>query len=130
MMRMFNQYVSIKGVLYAVCECMLVIMALLFGGWVRFWSSPAEFENYVRMPEFGLQCLLFVVCVGVSFYYNNMYDLSILRGRRERLLDLGQALGAGALLLGIAYFVFPDLTIGRGVWAISMPLILIFVVLN
>ena len=130
MIRMFSQYISSKGVLYAVCECMLVILALLCGGWVRFWTSPAEFENYLRMPDFGVQCLLFVVCVGVSFYYNDMYDLSILRGRRDRLLDLGQALGAAALLLGLAYFIFPDLTIGRGVWAISMALIMVFVVVN
>src|SRR3954454_16015225 len=130
MIRIFNQYISVKGMLYAVCECILVITALLCGGWVRFWTSPGDFENYVRMPEFGLQCLLFVACVGVSFYYNDMYNLSILRGRRDRLLDLGQALGAAALLLGLAYFVVPQLAVGRGVWAISMGLIMVFVILN
>src|SRR5947209_5503938 len=130
MIRVFNQYVSSKGLLCAVCECLLTVLALLCGGRMRFWTSPAEFETFRRMPEFGLQVLLFVACVGVCFYYNDLYDLSILRGRRERLLDLAQALGAAALLLGMIYFLFPDLTIGRGVWCISMALIMVFVILN
>jgi len=130
MIRVFNQYISRKSVLCAVCECLLTALALWCGGRVRFWSSPAEFETYRRMPEFGLQCLLFVSCVGVCFYYNGLYDLSLLRGRRERLLDVAQALGATALLLSMTYFLFPDLTIGRGVWFISMALIVVFVMLN
>src|SRR5437764_187064 len=130
MIRVFNQYVSSKGLLCAVCECLLTVLALLCGGRMRFWTSPAEFETFRRMPEFGLQVLLFVACVGVCFYYNDLYDLSILRGRRERLLDLAQALGAAALLLGMAYFLVPDLTIGRGVWFISMAFIMLFVVLH
>src|SRR5712691_6316836 len=130
MIRVFNQYISGKGVLFAVCECLLTVLALWCGGLVRFWTSPAELETYRRMPDFGLQCLLFVACVGVCFYYNGLYDLSLLRGRLERLLDLAQALGAAALLLGMAYFLFPDLTIGRGVWCISMALIMALVALH
>ena len=58
MIRVFNQYVSSKGLLCAVCECLLTVLALLCGGRMRFWTSPAEFETFRRMPEFGLQVLI------------------------------------------------------------------------
>src|ERR1035438_10712763 len=54
----------------------------------------------------------------------------MIRNRHEQLISLGQSLGAGSLVLGLVYFVFPDLLIGRGVFFISTLLVALFVLLT
>jgi sugar transferase (PEP-CTERM system associated) len=69
----------------------------------------------------------FVAILQTCFYYCNLYDLSAIRHRHEQWISLGQSVGAGCLLLGLLYFVFPSLVIGRGVFFISVVLVAGFV---
>jgi lipopolysaccharide/colanic/teichoic acid biosynthesis glycosyltransferase len=45
-------------------------------------------------------------------------------------MALAQSLGAGCLLLGIPYYVFPSLLLGRGVFFISMALVPAFIAVS
>ena len=63
--------------------------------------------------------VIFLVC----FYYNELYDLTVVRNRTELTLRLLEAVGAGCILLGIIYFVIPGIQIGRGVLFISLVLL-------
>jgi sugar transferase (PEP-CTERM system associated) len=48
----------------------------------------------------------------------------------ERVLRIEQSLGAASLLLGLLYYLFPGLLLGRGVFIIGMILVAIFLVLS
>jgi sugar transferase (PEP-CTERM system associated) len=130
MIRIFSQYVAPKSLLLILLEAGLMVLALACGVRLRFWNNPSEFEFYTQLPDFAWQGLVFAFIFQICFYYSDLYDLSVIRRRHEELLCLGQSLGAGSLLLGSVYFVFPDLLIGRGVFFISTLLVALFVLLN
>ena len=123
MIRIFSQYVSPKSLLLVILESGLIILSLLCGARLRFWGNPAEFALYVQAPEFAFQMVIFTVTLMACFYYSDLYDLSAIRSRREQLVCLGQSFGAACLLLGLLYFIFPTLLIGRGVFFISTALV-------
>ena len=130
MFRMFNQYVSAKSLLLMIVESLLIALSLICAVKLRFWNDPTEFALYVTFPDFAVQCLIVIaVCLG-CFYCNDLYDLSEGRGSVEPILRVEQSLGAASLLLGLLYFLFPGLLLGRGVFIIGMVLVTALVVLT
>jgi len=111
-------------------ESLLMSLALLCGVFVRFWDSPLELESYIQFPDFGIQVVIFVAIFQICFYYSDLYNLDSMRTRYEQLLCLGQSLGAGCLALGLVYYIFPSLLIGRGVFFISTALAATFVMVS
>jgi sugar transferase (PEP-CTERM system associated) len=130
MLRILNQYVSIKSLFLMVFEAMLVMLSLICAVKLRFWSSPAEFAVYVAFPDFAVQCAIVVVVCLACFYVNDLYDFSSGYGAVERVLRIEQSLGAATLLLGLLYFLFPNLLLSRGVFIIAMMLATALVVVS
>jgi sugar transferase (PEP-CTERM system associated) len=128
--RIFDRYISKKSVTLAIVEAALMVFALVCGARLRFWGNALAFEAYVSGSEFLSQAAAFVIAFQVCFYYCDMYNLAPKRMRDEKLIAIGQSLGAGCLLLGMLYFVFPVLVLGRGVFFISIGLVPAFVVVN
>src|ERR1700733_12568546 len=127
MIRIFNQYVSMKSLLLVILEGGFIILGLFGGARLRFLGNPAEFVSYVQAPAFLFQTLIFVITLQVCFYYSDLYDLNVIRNRRNQVIGLGQSLGVASLFLGLMYWIFPSLLIGRGVFFISTTLVATFV---
>ena len=130
MIRVFNQYISPKSIVLLLLEGSLIMMALLCAVGIRFWNNAEELQAYVGLPNFTVQAAVFVFALQTCFYYCDLYSPSALRGRHEQLMAIGQSVGAGCLLLGIVYFVFPTLLLSRGVFFISVTLVPAFVTLS
>jgi sugar transferase (PEP-CTERM system associated) len=130
MIRIFNQYFSPKVVVLILLESALIVLALLCAVRIRLWDDSVAFNSYVALRDFAPQAIVFAGTLQVCFYCCDLYNLNALGGRPERLLALGQALGAGYLLLGGIYFVFPDLLLGRGILFITAALIPAFLILS
>ena len=127
MVRILSQYVSVKSILLFLLETALIVSALICAVALRFWSSPSQFDAYVHTPAFGWQILTVVVVFQVCFCYGNLYAPQAMQNRNEQLICLGQSLGIGCLVLGVGFFVFPDLLLGRGVFLISTVLVGAFI---
>jgi sugar transferase (PEP-CTERM system associated) len=123
MVRIFSQYVSVKSILLVLLESVLITFSVLCGVKLRFWSDPAAFQDYTALPDFAFQCLIIVVIFQLCFYYNDLYDLNTVRRRSEQLIRSGQSVGAACLILGLLYFLVPTLLIGRGVFFITLALV-------
>ena len=130
MIRVFNQYVSPKSLLFIFLEGGIVALALLCAAKLRFWNNPSDFSFYVTFPDFAVQTAIVVVVCLACFYYNDLYNLNIVGGTVDRTLRVEQSLGAASLLLGLLYFLFPTLLLGRGVFIIGMILVAVFVILS
>jgi sugar transferase (PEP-CTERM system associated) len=130
MIRVFNQYISPKSVVLLLLEGGLITLALLCGVWIRFWNNASDFSAYISLPNFTMQAVFFVLTLQICFYYCDLYRLSTIRGRHEQMIAVGQSVGAGCLLLGFLYFVFPSLLLSRGVFFISVMLVPGFVTLS
>jgi sugar transferase (PEP-CTERM system associated) len=130
MIRVFSQYISPKSIVLLLLEGGLITLALFCGVWIRFWNSGSDFSAYIGLPNFTLQAAFFVVTLQICFYYCDLYTLSAIRGRHEQMIAVGQSVGAGCLLLGVLYFVFPALLLSRGVFFISVMLVPAFVTVS
>jgi len=122
MIRVFNQYVSLKTLLLVAVEGAVITLSLLAAMKLRFWSDAHAFQLYTQLPQFALQCLVVMVAAQVCFYYNDLYDPIAVRGRIEQVFRLGQSLGVAFLFLVFLYYLFPGLLIGRGVVLIGASL--------
>ena len=110
-----------------VLEGGLIMLALLCAVWIRFWGSEPGFQTYVALPGFAWQAVVVVTTLQVCFYYCDLYRLRAIRGRSELLMSIGQSLGSGCMLLGILYYIFPTLLLGRGIFFITVALVPMFV---
>jgi sugar transferase (PEP-CTERM system associated) len=111
-------------------EGVLILLCLFTAAKLRFWYDPEALGAYVDSTSFVFQALTVLVVVQLCFYYNELYNLSERISRREEIIRLGQALGAACLLLGVLYFLFPMLLVGKGVLLIAMVLVLTCVTLT
>ena len=100
MIRIFNQYVSPKSVLLMLTEGALIALALLCGVRLRYWNHPEEIQMVFQFPYIAIQGLLVIITFQLCFYYSDLYNLNMIRGRSEQLICLGQSLGSACLLLG------------------------------
>ena len=77
--------------------------------------------------EFAAVKIVFAVVTTVStLYLFDLYDFSVISSRRELLVRLIQSLGTTWLFLAVIYFFFPQFMVGRGIAALSAPIILLF----
>ena len=63
----------------------------------------------------------------LCFYYNDLYDLTLVHSKSELLVRVLQAAGAAAIVLAVVSMLLPSLIIGHGIFMTSLGLLLIAV---
>jgi sugar transferase (PEP-CTERM system associated) len=108
-----------------VCfEAALIALAVAAGAWLRLGGDA----RILFLVEFGWQKTLFVTVVcQLCLYYSDLYDFRTVSDRRELFVRLTQALGATSVILAVAYFWFPQLMLGRGVFILSAGVVLLVI---
>src|SRR5262249_49974074 len=70
-----------------------------------------------------LQALVLSVCCIVAFYYNDLYDLYIVRDFEMFLFRLAESLGVMFILTAFSYMALPDLNMANGPFVSSVLII-------
>src|SRR5437899_8114363 len=99
------------SLLAAVCGAILVWTTPLVASWT---------DGALALTK----ALAISLCCAVSFYYNDLYDLRIVRTFGEFASRLFQAFGVAFILLAILYAVFPAIRILGEAFLLSLILIL------
>lgn len=74
--------------------------------------------------QYGSLKILFVsVAFLVCMYYFDLYDSAIVSNRREALVRLIQVMGVAYIALGVLYYLYPPLKLGRGMFHIGFLLV-------
>ena len=110
-MRLFNRYVSSRGLTVFAFELLLIAGSVLYA---------MHLHGGIDSPGAIWKILFITLLCQLSFYYHDLYDLTVVNSRRELLVRLLQASGAASLLLAGLYLCFPALMIGHGVLASSV----------
>jgi sugar transferase (PEP-CTERM system associated) len=76
----------------------------------------------VLSPSFVLRALVCVAVLQLGMYYAELYDDRALRSRTQFIVRLGQSYAAGALALGLAYYLFPVVRMAPGTLLLGLPL--------
>src|ERR1044072_9826478 len=113
--------------LLILAEAALVYGALISAVYLRFGMTDAAFElqdknGFLKAAVAAFFCL-------AAFYLFDLYDFLVMHDRRELVLRLIQALGLAWIALAFAFYVYPDLMLGRGISLIALPLALALMVL-
>lgn len=86
------------------------------------WGQPLPIDGRSVMTVLGQAAALSLCCI-VAFYYNDLYDLRIVRSFSEFGSRLLQSFGVALILLAGFYTLFPDTRIAGGRFASSLLMI-------
>jgi sugar transferase (PEP-CTERM system associated) len=115
----------LRAVTLIACETALIVGAVIVAAYLRLGSDAWE----VLTVEGGAaRALLVAAVVQACLYYADLYDLRLLSDRRELFIRILHALASASLLLALAYYWFPGLVIGRGVFMIAAILVITLVI--
>jgi sugar transferase (PEP-CTERM system associated) len=123
MVRLSSRYISSKSILLFLLEGTLMVVSVLLGIKLRFWTGRPEYEPLFLPIDFVFPAILFAGVFQLCFFYNDMYDLDVIRTRQTLVLNLAQSIGVASLILGVLYYIFPDLLLGRGIFFISTAIL-------
>jgi sugar transferase (PEP-CTERM system associated) len=111
-MRVFNRYISPRGLTVFAFELVLIACSIVYAMHLHGGMTASDGVIW--------KVFLITVLCQLSFYYHDLYDLTLVNSPRELLVRLLQASGSASLLLAALYLAFPRLIIGHGVLASSV----------
>ena len=111
-----------RTTLLILAEAAVIFGAIVTAVYVRVGVDGAYFE-LVERQGFLKSALATTFCLA-AFYLFDLYDFIVMHDRRELVLRLVQALGLAWIALALAFYVFPQLMLGRGISLIALPLAL------
>ena len=118
-MQVFNRHVSGRRLTVFGFETLLISGSILIAAQVHH-SLPAAVNALWKIVLVTALCEL-------CFYYNDLYDLTLVHAKRELLVRVLQAAGAAAIILAVVSVLLPSLIIGRGILLTSLLMVLIAV---
>ena len=120
MFKFFNRYYPLRNILFFLVESILILSSVIIAIWLRFRGNPVSFVSYEYI---FLKALLIVVVCQLSLYYFDLYDFKIVTSNLELGIRLLQSLGVSCIVIAVLYYIFPTLTIGRGIFFIYLFLL-------
>jgi len=118
-MQVFNRNVSIRGLTVFSFELVLIAGSMMLAA-----ELHGSFNGLDATPwKIALVTALCQLC----FYYNDLYDLTVVSSSRELVIRLLQAAGAAAIVLAAACFVVPSLILDSGTFVTALGVFVIAV---
>ncbi|HVQ39369.1 MAG TPA: TIGR03013 family XrtA/PEP-CTERM system glycosyltransferase [Pyrinomonadaceae bacterium] len=111
-----------RTTLLLLAEAAVVFGAIVSAVYLRLGVEDAQTE-LVLQQGFLKAGFATVFCLA-AFYLFDLYDFIVMHDRRELVLRLIQALGLAWIALAFAFYAFPKLMLGRGIFLIALPLAL------
>lgn len=129
MFKVFSQYFPIRILFLIFTESILISGSLLAS--VELWYHRDAFmvDEVMQGPQFLFQISTVVLLGQLCFYYNDLYNLTVVCRRSELAIRLVQALGGWCLLLTLGYFWYPHFMIGQGILVILVFFVLVGILL-
>jgi len=118
-MQVFNRHVSAKGLTVFSFETVLISCSILAAARVH---GPID-----AVPGAFWKISVATAVCALCFYYNDLYDLTIVHSKIELLVRVMRAAGTAALALATATVLVPAVNIGHGVFLTSVGLLLIVI---
>ena len=119
-MQLFNRYVSPRGLTVFGCEILLIFGSVAIAA--RAHGAGADVVHDIW--KIALITGLCQLC----FYYNDLYDLTVVHSSRELLIRLLQAAGAATILVALLYLLIPEIALGNRIFVSSLVIFLIAII--
>jgi sugar transferase (PEP-CTERM system associated) len=119
-MQVFNRNVSVRGLTVFSFEVVLISGSMLLATLLH--GGPDTPESV------GWKIALVTALCQLCFYYNDLYDLTVVHSNRELVVRLLQAAGAAAIVLAAAYAAAPSLMLDAGVFVTALSVFVVAVI--
>src|SRR5262252_3248042 len=118
-MQVFNRHVSAKGLTVFSFETVLISCSILVASRLH---GPID-----AVPGAFWKISVATAVCALCFYYNDLYDLTIVHSKTELLVRVMRAAGTAALALATTNVLVPAVNMGHGVFLTSVGLLLVVV---
>src|SRR5687768_6416029 len=119
-MQLFSRYVSPRGLTVFGCEILLIFGSVAIAARAHGVGANASLDLWKIALVTGL--------CQICFYYNDLYDLTVVHSSRELLIRLLQAAGAASIIIALLYSLIPSLAIGNGIFVSALVIFLIAII--
>ena len=117
MIRFLHAYIPKRTLLLGISEACLISLALVASALARLGAGEA---SLMITYQYGSLKILFVaVAFMTCMYYFDLYDSAIVGNRREVPVRLIQVMGVAYIVLGLLYYLYPPVKLGRGIFHIG-----------
>src|SRR5262245_5088498 len=120
MLRVFQRYLAFRRFISVLVENALIVFCVLDAVSIRAGGAPGDYV---------WRAFAIAVFFQLFLHLRDVYEFQTVRSQAEFLARLGQALLLASTTLFCLYYVVPDLLIGRGVFAIALLLVSVFLIL-
>jgi sugar transferase (PEP-CTERM system associated) len=120
MVRIGAQRIPQSTLLLLFLDAASVVIGLLAAIGLRLRDQRA-IVHYLSGPHVVARFALVILVFGVALYYSDLYERSNLNSGIEVFMGLLQALGSSCLVLAMIYYLDEDISLGRGIAAMSGP---------
>ena len=121
MIRFLHAYIPKRTLILGISEACLITLALMASALARLGAGEASF---MLTYQYGTLKILFVsVAFLICMYYFDLYESTIVSNRREALVRLIQVLGVAYVALGLIYYLYPPVRLGRGIFHLGFLLV-------
>jgi sugar transferase (PEP-CTERM system associated) len=118
-MRVFNRHVSVRGMTVFGFETILISGSMLLA---------AQLHGALDHVLSGLWRVALVTALcELCFYYNELYDLTVVDSNRELIVRLLQAAGAATIVLAAACAAFPALVLDPSTFVTALGVFVVAV---
>jgi FlaA1/EpsC-like NDP-sugar epimerase len=114
---------SYSGVIFAAVDSLLIVIAVILGTYIRLWKDNIDITE---IANFELKFMAIVFIIQLVFYYVDLHEVRNFKEKKKLMILLIGCLGASSVILSVLYYFMPFLTIGRGIFIISLILIFVF----
>lgn len=119
-MQVFNRNVSVRGLTVFGFEVILISGSM---------ALAAGLNGVPGTPDTTLWKIALVTALcQLCFYYNDLYDLTVVASNREFVVRLLQAAGAAAIVLAVAAFAVPSLILDPSTFVTALGVFVIAVI--
>src|SRR5262247_2264176 len=125
-MQVFNRNVSVRGLTVFGFEVFLISGSRALAANIPDAFAPEAALAAGPTATFVKIALVTALCQ-LCFYYNDLYDLTIVHSNRELVVRLLQAAGAAAIVLAFAAFAAPSLILDPSTFVTALGVFVIAV---
>jgi sugar transferase (PEP-CTERM system associated) len=118
-MQVFNRTVSVRGLTVFGFEVVLISGSMLLATQLHGGGGTAA--------DAGWKIAFVTALCQLCFYYNDLYDLTVVHSNRELVVRLLQAAGAAAIVLAAACVAAPSLILDPGVFVTALGVFVVAV---
>jgi sugar transferase (PEP-CTERM system associated) len=110
-----------RAIIILLFESLLTCLCGAAAIWLRFGAESAAM---FRSSHIWLKVGLLMLVVQGAFYIFDLYDFRRIRQRAALYVRIFQAMGLAAIALAVIFYVVPQMMLGRGVFLVSLLLML------